>query len=183
MMKRAGLKLEVTASVTESDGPVGKAQKMQEDMFVQAVAECAEWPSFTKRHHPCWVISLTNLAALDELPHHEGNARMHRAVVPIQPSSSITLTPNDHCPPPLSRSSSSSHHEDCIEQLEELLPDSICPSCAFSFFISQNWEGGRPNPSGYYNVRGHPHPDNKLNTKVLLKFVCHLNHIGRTAEI
>jgi hypothetical protein len=66
---------------------------------------------------------------------------------------------------------SSSQHEDCIEQLDELLPDSMSPSCAYSFFISQNWEGGRPDPSGYYNVRGRPHPDNKLNTKVAFNFV------------
>ena len=95
---------------------------------MQAVAECTEFPSFTKRQYPCWVISLTNLTELGEL---------------VQ-------------------------HEDCIEKLEELLPDSTSPSCAYSFFISQNWEGGRPDPSGhgYYNVRGRPHPDNKLNTKV-----------------
>ena len=172
MMKLTGLKLEAAASSAE-DGPVGKAAKMQEQMFLTAVGECTDFPSFTKRLYPCWVISLTNLAALDELPHHEGNARMHRAVVPIQPSSSITLTPNDHCPPPLSRSSSSSHHEDCIEQLEELLPDSICPSCAFSFFISQNWEGGRPGSQSVRqpsptreSVRDRPHPDNLQNTKV-----------------
>ena len=59
-------------------------------------------------------------------------------------------------------------HEDCVETLDELLPDSTSPSCAYSFFISQNWEGGRPSRSGdrYYNVRGFPHPDNKSNTKL-----------------
>ena len=128
MMKRTGLKLEIASSSAESGGPVGKAAKMQEELFMHAVAECTEFPSFTKRLYPCWVISLTNLAAYGEL---------------VQ-------------------------HEDCIEYLEELLPDSTSPSCAYSFFISQNWEGGRPDPSGhgYHNVRGCPHPDNKLNTKV-----------------
>ena len=95
---------------------------------MQAVGEIAEFPSFAKRAYPCWVMSLTNLAAFEELP----------------------------------------EHEECIEKLEELLPDSTSPSCAYSFFISQNWEGGRPGPSGqgYFNVRGRPHPDNKLNTKI-----------------
>ena len=95
---------------------------------MQAVGEIADFPSFAKRTYPCWVMSLTNLAAFEELP----------------------------C------------HEECIEQLDELLPDSISPSCAYSFFISQNWEGGRPGPSGqgFFNVRGYPHPDNKLNTKL-----------------
>jgi hypothetical protein len=85
-------------------------------------------------------------------------------------TSASQLHLNDHCLLRSPVSSSSSHHEDCIEQLEELLPDSTSPSCAFSFFISQNWEGGRPGPPGhgFYNVRGAPHPDNKLNTKVLL---------------
>ena len=71
-MKRTGLKLESTASSAESAGPVGKAAKMQEQMFMSAVAECTDFPSFTKRLHPCWVISLTKLATFDELPHHEG---------------------------------------------------------------------------------------------------------------
>ena len=128
MIKRTGLKLETAPSSAESGGPVGKAAKMQEELFMQAVAECTEFPSFTKRLYPCWVISLTNLKTFDELE----------------------------------------KHEDCIENLEELLPDSISPSCAYTFFISQNWEGGRPDPSGngYCNVRDRPHPDNKLNTKV-----------------
>ena len=72
MMKRTGLKLESTASSAESAGPVGKAAKMQEQMFMSAVAECTDFPSFTKRLYPCWVISLTKLATFDELPHHEG---------------------------------------------------------------------------------------------------------------
>ena len=93
---------------------------------MQAVSEITEFPSFTKRSYPCWVMSLTNLATFNELP----------------------------------------EHEECIIQLEELLPDSTSPSCAYTFFISQNWEGGRPDSSGYYNVRGHAHPDNKLNTKL-----------------
>ena len=132
LLKRTGLRLKTTASTIEVEaaGPTGKAAKMQEELFMQAVAECTEFPSFTKRQYPCWVISLTNLTELGEL---------------VQ-------------------------HEDCIEKLEELLPDSTSPSCAYSFFISQNWEGGRPGPAGhgYCNVRGAPHPDNKLNTKVLL---------------
>ena len=135
MMKLTGLKLEAAASSAE-DGPVGKAAKMQEQMFLTAVGECTDFPSFTKRLYPCWVISLRNLAALDELPHHEGNARY---IVPSY-HFSITLMPNnDHCRSPLSCYSSSSQRTDCIEQLEELLPDSTSPSCAFSFFISQNW--------------------------------------------
>ena len=127
-MKRIGLKLETTSSSAESGGPVGKAAKMQEELFMQAVAECTEFPSFNKRLYPCWVISLTNLTSFGELP----------------------------------------QHEECIEELEVLLPDSTSPSCAYSFFISQNWEGGRPGlpEQGYYNLRGRPHPDNKLNTKV-----------------
>ena len=129
LLKRTGLELKTSASSVESAaGPVGKAAKMQEQMFMSAVAECTDFPSFTKRLYPCWVISLTNLAAFSELP----------------------------------------QHEDALEMLEELLPDSTSPSCAFSFFISQNWEGGRPGPPGheYFNVRGRAHPDNKLNTKV-----------------
>ena len=130
LLKRTGLKVETSASAAEIEaaGPVGKAAKMQEQMFLTAIDECTEFPSFTKRLYPCWVISLTNLTAFIELPEHEL----------------------------------------CIERLEELLPDSTSPSCAYSFFISQNWEGGKPDPSGtgYHNVRGQPHPDNKLNTKV-----------------
>ena len=82
MMKRTGLKLESTASSAESGGPVGKAAKMQEQMFMSAVAECTEFPSFAKRLYPCWVISLTNLIAFDELPYHEGNSRCirHRCI-------------------------------------------------------------------------------------------------------
>jgi len=49
-----------------------------------------------------------------------------------------------------------------IGQLEELQADSISPSCAYSFFISQNWEGGQPG----HLVRKRQHPDNKLNTKL-----------------
>ena len=76
---------------------------------------------------------------------------------------------------PLASSSPSSRHfyEDVIDQLEELLPDSTSPSCAYSFFISQNWEGGTGSetraPKAQINsyVRGRPHPDNSQNTKVL----------------
>jgi hypothetical protein len=130
LLKRTGLTLETSASLVEVEaaGPIGKAAKLQEQMFMAAVDECTDFPSFTKRSYPCWVISLTNLTAFGELPVHEA----------------------------------------CIEKLEELLPDTTSPSCAYSFFISQNWEGGRPGPPGhgYFNVRGCPHPDNKLNTKV-----------------
>ena len=73
----------------------------------------------------------------------------------------------------LASSSPSPRHfyEDVIDQLEELLPDSTSPSCAYSFFISQNWEGGTGSetraptsqPNSY--VRGRPHPDNSQNTK------------------
>ena len=68
----------------------------------------------------------------------------------------------------------------------------MSPSCAYSFFISQNWEGGRPGTQSahqpsptFYNVRGRPHPDNKLNTKVLggdwssLCFVVFVRPVGR----
>ena len=106
---------------------------MQGQMFLQAVKECVEFPSFTKRSHPCWVISLTELRAFDELP----------------------------------------IHEDVLGKLEQLLPDSISPSCAYSFFISQNWEGGRPGTqsarqpsSTYHSVRSYPHPDNAQNSKL-----------------
>ena len=80
-MTRTGLKLESTASSVEKEaaGPIGKAAKMQEQMFMAAVNECTDFPSFAKRLYPCWVISLTNLAALDELPQHEGNTRCNRA--------------------------------------------------------------------------------------------------------
>ena len=69
---------------------------------------------------------------------------------------------------PLASSSPSSRHfyKDVINQLEELLPDSTSPSCAYSFFISQNWEGGTGSETSTY-VRGRPHPDNSQNTKVL----------------
>ena len=97
MMKLTGLKLEAAASSAE-DGPVGKAAKMQEQMFLTAVGECTDFPSFTKRLYPCWVISLTNLAALDELPHHEGNARY---IVPSYHFSIILMPNNDHCLSPL----------------------------------------------------------------------------------
>ena len=80
LLKRTGLKLENTASSAESE-PVGKAAKMQEQMFMSAVAECTDFPSFTKRLYPCWVISLKNLAAFSELPEHEGNTR---CIVPLQ---------------------------------------------------------------------------------------------------
>ena len=97
MMVRSGLKLERSSSAVESSGPIGKAAKMQEALFAQAIAECREFPSFTARKYPCWVISLTNLKAFDELPEHES----------------------------------------CVEALEELQADSVSPSCAYSFFISQ----------------------------------------------
>ena len=75
-------------------------------------------------------------------------------------------------------------HESCIEKLDELLPDSISPSCAYSFFISQNWEGGRPGPpgQGYYNVRGLPHPDNKLNTKLRWLKRCALAFLNQSGS-
>ena len=85
MMKRTGLKLDVSASAVESDGPVGKAAKMQEQLFLQAVSECDEFPSFTKRSHPCWVMSLTQLRAFNELPQHEGTG------VLFNPNSLITV--------------------------------------------------------------------------------------------
>ena len=85
LLKRTGLKLQSTASsAEESGGPLSKAAKMQEQMFMAAVGECTDFPSFTKRLYPCWVISLTNLAALDELPQHEGNTRCNCAIVPLQ---------------------------------------------------------------------------------------------------
>ena len=59
-------------------------------------------------------------------------------------------------------------HEEIIGKLEELLPDSTSPSCAYSFFISQNWEGGKSGRGGKSGnlVRGRPHPDNMRNTKL-----------------
>jgi hypothetical protein len=59
-------------------------------------------------------------------------------------------------------------HEDCIDRLDELLPDSKSPSCAYSFFISQNWEGGKSGSGGQSGDcgRGRPHPDNMRNTKL-----------------
>ena len=49
----------------------------------------------------------------------------------------------------------------------------VSPSCAYSFFISQNWEGGRPGTQSTRqpsptckSVRDRPHPDNLQNTKV-----------------
>jgi hypothetical protein len=122
MMARCGLHLEPSASGVESSAPVGKAAKVQEELFMQTVSQTTKFPSFAARKYPCWVISLTNLMAFDVLP----------------------------------------QHEDVIGQLVELLPDSMSPSCAHSFFISQNWEGGLP---GHF-VRGCPHPDNALNTKL-----------------
>jgi hypothetical protein len=95
LLSRYGLKLDVSASTVESAGPVSKAAKMQEELFLQAVKECNELPSFTKRSHPCWMISVTRLQAFDALP----------------------------------------VHEEVIDKLEELLPDSTSPSCAYSFFI------------------------------------------------
>ena len=68
---------------------------MQEQLFMAAVAECTDFPSFTKRLYPCWVISLTNLTTFDELPQHEGKHSIHRAIVPLQHP--VTLMPNDHC--------------------------------------------------------------------------------------
>ena len=85
-MKRTGLKLDVSASAVELDGPVGKAAKMQEQLFLQAVSECDEFPSFTKRSYPCWVMSLTQLRAFNELPQHEGTA------VPFNPNSLISMS-------------------------------------------------------------------------------------------
>ena len=135
LLKRSGLELEVAASAVELSTPIGKAAAIQMQMFMEAVKETTDFPSFTSRSYPCWVISLTSLAAYDELP----------------------------------------AHEDAIDKLEELLPDSTSPSCAYSFFISQNWEGGRPgtqskrHPQARNNrlsVRDYPHPDNGLNTKV-----------------
>ena len=59
-------------------------------------------------------------------------------------------------------------HENCVDTLDELLPDTKSPSCAYSFFISQNWEGGKPGRGGNSGtcVRGRPHPDNMRNTKL-----------------
>ena len=72
-MNRAGLKLEMTPSTAESDGPVGNASAIREALIVRAVSECSDFPSFTKRLYPCWVISLSNLiTAFDQLPKHEG---------------------------------------------------------------------------------------------------------------
>jgi hypothetical protein len=133
LLKRTGLKLELSSSAVESSEPIGKAAKMQEAIFAQAIAECNDFPSFATRKYPCWVISLTNLKAFDELPQHEL----------------------------------------CIDALEELQADSVSPSCAYSFFISQNWEGGRPGTQSARqpsptcaSVRDRPHPDNLQNTKV-----------------
>ena len=97
LLKRTGLKLEAAASGAESGGPVGKAAKMQEQMFMNAVSECTSFPSFTKRLYPCWVISLTNLAALDELPQHEGDTRCIVPSCSFSIQFSITLMPDDHC--------------------------------------------------------------------------------------
>jgi hypothetical protein len=44
---------------------------MQEELFLQAVSECDDFPAFTKRSYPCWVISLTQLRTFEELPEHE----------------------------------------------------------------------------------------------------------------
>ena len=71
LLKRTGLKLEISSSAVESSEPIGKAAKMQEAIFAQAIAECNDFPSFATRKYPCWVISLTNLRAFDELPQHE----------------------------------------------------------------------------------------------------------------
>ena len=89
MMERMGLKLETSASSTESGegGSVGKAAKMQEKLFMQAVAECTDFPSFTKRLYPCWVLSLTNLAAFSELPEHEDALEVLEEQVAQRPDS------------------------------------------------------------------------------------------------
>ena len=71
LLRRTGLKLEISSSAVESSEPIGKAAKMQEAIFAQAIAECNDFPSFATRKYPCWVISLTNLKAFDELPQHE----------------------------------------------------------------------------------------------------------------
>jgi hypothetical protein len=60
-------------------------------------------------------------------------------------------------------------HEDALqaEYLDELTQLSTQPSCAYSFFVSQNWEGGTEEP----------HPDNPRNTK--LRWLCRLReHLG-----
>ena len=130
LLKRTGLKLDFSASTVEDAGPVSKAAKMQEQLFLQAVKECNHLPSFTKRSHPCWMISVTRLQAFDALP----------------------------------------VHEEVIDTLEELLPDSTSPSCAYSFFISQNWEGGKLGTRSSRQLSSTDgflrHPDNTQNTKL-----------------
>ena len=76
MMKRTGLTLDISPSGVEAGGPVGKAAKMQEQLFLSAVSECTELASFTKKVYPCWVISLTNLKEVDEIPEHEVRRRL-----------------------------------------------------------------------------------------------------------
>jgi hypothetical protein len=100
LLARTGLLLETSQSTIEATGSekLSRAAELQKSMFMEAVAECTDFPSFVIRKYPCWVISLTRLQGFDELP----------------------------------------EHEDAIEELEELLPDSTSPSCAYSFFISQN---------------------------------------------
>ena len=130
LLSRTGLLLETSQSSVEENGSenLSRAAQLQASMFMDAVAECTSFPSFVVRKYPCWVISLTNLKAFDELP----------------------------------------EHEECIDKLDELLPDSTSPSCAYSFFISQNWEGGKSGRGGKSGncVRGRPHPDNLRNTKL-----------------
>ena len=82
-----GLQFERSASGVESDGSeVGKAAKMQEALFLQAISECGDFPSFTKRSYPCWVISLTRLRSFEELPEHEvrtSATRRSRRIPPL----------------------------------------------------------------------------------------------------
>ena len=148
LLSKYGLKLDVSASIVESAGPVSKAAKMQEELFLQAVKECNDLPSFTKRSHPCWVMSVTRLQAFDALP----------------------------------------IHEDVIDKLEELLPDSTSPSCAYSFFISQNWEGGKPGTQSARQLsstdRSLRHPDNSQNTKLRwLKSITQHMRLPRGREV
>ena len=48
-------------------------------------------------------------------------------------------------------------HEDALkgDLLDQLTAHSTQPSCAYSFFISQNWEGAEPDAVT-------PHPDNEV---------------------
>ena len=157
LLKRTGLKLEISSSTVEAAGPVGKAAELQQAMFRQALSECEELPSFTKRSYPCWVLSLTNLCELDELPEHED---VIEKLEELQVGSSDDGARQDLVSQPLRGTVGATPQT-----------DSTSPSCAYSFFISQNWEGGRVgtqsvrNPQPGYSVRNRPHPDNALNTK------------------